>query len=159
MAKLVIFDSSGRREVDLVEQNKMGRHPQNTIQVLDRVVSKEHCTIYCDNQKNYRIKDLGSLNGTFVNKKRISNEVPLRDGDEITLGNTRCMFLDQLAPDTAANMVDVSDKAMESHIHSKIASSVQDRFLPEKEILSDKVVRSDYEKLRVVYELQRDIGL
>ena len=43
MAKLVIFDSGGRREVELVDRNSIGRHPQNQVQVLDRVVSKEHC--------------------------------------------------------------------------------------------------------------------
>ncbi len=159
MAKLVIFDSGGRKEVSLGDHNQIGRHPQNDIQVLDRVVSKEHCIVFFENSKGHMIKDLGSLNGTFVNKNRLTNDIALKDGDEITLGNTRCMFLSEENPDSAEQMVDVSDKALESHIHSKIAPSVQDRFLPEKEVLSDKVVRSDYEKLRVTYELGRDIGL
>jgi adenylate cyclase len=55
-------------------------------------------------------------------------------------------------------MVDVSESALQSHIRSKIAA-VEDRFLPEKEMDDDKAVRVDYEKLRVTYELQRDIGL
>ncbi len=35
----------------------------------------------------------------------------------------------------------------------------EDRFLPEVEIRDDRILRADYEKLRVTYELQRDIGL
>ena len=37
MAKLVIFGSDGRREVELGEHNSIGRLPQNDIQVLDRI--------------------------------------------------------------------------------------------------------------------------
>jgi adenylate cyclase len=155
MAKLVIFDSGGRREVELEEHNTVGRHPQNTVQILDRVVSKEHCQIFQENDA-YKIRDNGSLNGTHVNRERIVEPIVLHDGFEITLGNTRCMFLSE--QDHVTKMVDMTDSAVQSHIHSKL-EQVQDRFLPEVEIEDEKVLRGDYEKLRVVYELQRDIGL
>lgn len=145
--------------MEIADQNSIGRHPQNRIQVLDRVVSKEHCVIYRDESRGYIMKDLGSLNGTHVNKQRIEGEVVLHDGDEITLGNTRCMFLSQEMTDSAAHMVDVSEAAVESHIRTKIDPGVQDRFLPETDIVDQKILRADYEKLRVTYELQRDIGL
>ena len=45
-------------------------------------------------------------------------------------------------------MVDVSDQALDSHIHSKIAPNQQDQFLPEKDVPDDKAIRTDYEKLR-----------
>ncbi len=75
------------------------------------------------------------------------------------MGNTRCMFLLEEKADKATRVVDVTDNVLQSHIHSKIAAEVEDRFLPEKEIQDEKNLRVDYEKLRVVYELQRDIGL
>ncbi len=159
MAKLVIFDSGGRREVELAEHNSVGRHPDNDVQILDRVVSKEHCNLVLEKAQGYVLKDLGSLNGTFVNKAKVDGEIPLNDGDEIKLGNTRCMFLSEKKADHATRVVDVTDNGLQSHIHSKIAAEVEDRFLPEKEIQDDKNLRMDYEKLRVVYELQRDIGL
>ncbi|MCP4605203.1 MAG: FHA domain-containing protein [Proteobacteria bacterium] len=158
MAKLVIFDSGGRREMALIEHNSIGRHPQNHVQVLDRVVSKEHCHIFMDRGRGYVLKDLGSLNGTFINKKRVAEETLLSDGDEVTLGNTRCMFLSEEMADSAAQMVDMSDGVLESHIQKKL-EQIEDRFLPENEIKEDKELRADYEKLRVTYELQRDIGL
>jgi adenylate cyclase len=158
MAKLVIFDSGGRREVELSEHNPVGRHPQNRVQILDRVVSKEHCLVYRDQVRGYMIKDYGSLNGTYVNKARATEDIELSDGDEITLGNTRCMFLGNETVDKAAKMVNVSESEVQSHIHSKI-EGISDRFLPEGEIEDNKALRADYEKLRVVHELQRDIGL
>ncbi len=159
MAKLVIFGSDGRREVDLSEHNSIGRLPQNDIQVLDRIVSKEHCIVHLDPTRGYVFKDLGSLNGSFVNKEKISGEIQLRDGDEVFLGNTRCMFISEDAGATVAQqVVDMTDGGIQSHIRSKIAA-VEDRFLPEVEIEDVKDLRADYEKLRVTYELQHDIGL
>jgi adenylate cyclase len=157
MAKLIIFDGGGRREVELVEHNPIGRHPQNRVQVLDRVVSKEHCVLFLDTNRGYVLKDLGSLNGTFVNGDKVNGEMVLQDGWEIRLGNTRCMFLNQQVAESPSNMVQMTEGQVQSHIRSMI--QVTDRFLPEKEITDDKQVRADYEKLRVTYELQRDIGL
>jgi len=158
MAKLVVFDNGGRRETDLVDHNTVGRHPRNQVQILDRVVSKEHCLVYLDKNRGFVLKDLGSLNGSYVNKKRVAGEVVLRGGDEVFLGNTRCMFLSEEMADNAAQMIDVSEEALQSHIYSKITHT-DDRFLPESEITEDKSLRADYEKLRMTHELQRDIGL
>jgi len=159
MAKLIIFGSDGRREVELAEQNSMGRLPQNRIQILDRIVSKEHCSIYLHATQGFVFKDLGSLNGSYVNKQRVSGEVILHDGDEIVMGNTRCMYLaEDHGATVAQQVVDVSEGGVQSHVRSKIAH-VEDRFMPEKEITDDKVLRADYEKLRVTNELQKEIRL
>ena len=45
MARITIMGPSGRQERQLFRHNSLGRHPRNTHQVLDRVVSKEHCHI------------------------------------------------------------------------------------------------------------------
>jgi adenylate cyclase len=159
MAKLVIFGTDGRREVELAEFNTVGRLPQNRVQILDRIVSKEHCVILFDASRGYVFRDLGSLNGSYVNKERVSGEIALRDGDEIVLGGTRCMFLsEEIGAAIAQKVVDMSEGALQSHIRSMIAP-VQDRFLPEKEIHDVKSLRADYEKLRASYELTRDIRL
>ena len=154
MAKLVIFDSEGRHEVELKEYNKVGRLPQNDVQILDRIVSKEHAVIEVSQPDEFVISDLGSLNGTYVNRQKISGKQKLQDGDEISLGNTRCMFLSDGESANAGQVVDVSEGALQSHIRSAV--EVQDRFLPEKEIAEEKALREDYEKLRVTYEMQRD---
>ncbi|MFK8000760.1 MAG: adenylate/guanylate cyclase domain-containing protein [Polyangiales bacterium] len=96
MARIIIIGPEGRQERVLVAHNTLGRHPDNTHQVLDRIVSKEHCHIDLEDGR-YVLKDLGSLNGTFVNGERVGNRV-LTGGDEITMGSTRILFT---ADDTA----------------------------------------------------------
>ena len=90
MARITIIGPEGRQERDLLPHNTLGRHPNNTHQILDRIVSKEHCHIDLVDGR-YVLKDLGSLNGTFVNGERASS-YPLSPGDEITLGSTRIVF-------------------------------------------------------------------
>jgi adenylate cyclase len=42
MAKLIVISGEERQEFDLAAFNTIGRHPDNTIQILDRIISKEH---------------------------------------------------------------------------------------------------------------------
>jgi adenylate cyclase len=95
MARLTIISPEGRQEAELQAHNTLGRHPNNTVQVLDRIVSKEHCHIdFVDGR--FVLRDLGSLNGTFVNGERVGERV-LFPGDEITLGSTRILFDGEVA--------------------------------------------------------------
>jgi len=157
MAKLIIKDSNGIREVTLEKLNSVGRSPANQVQISDPLVSKQHCLIFADQDGNYSIKDLGSRNGTFVNKKRIEGDISLQNGDEISLGATSCMFQVTMA----GSLVALDDERCQIIVFDQIYfKSVQrSRFLPEKEITDDKALRTDYEKLRIAHELQRDIGL
>src|SRR5262245_51233992 len=93
MAKILIITPEGQQERDLAANNSLGRHPNNSIQLLDRVVSKEHCLIDA-RAGRFVLRDLGSLNGTYINGQRVAGEQGLRNGDEISLGNTRLVFLD-----------------------------------------------------------------
>ncbi|WP_053234630.1 adenylate/guanylate cyclase domain-containing protein [Sandaracinus amylolyticus] len=90
MPRLTIIGPEGRQEVELQAHNTLGRHPNNTVQVLDRIVSKEHCHIDLVDGR-YLLRDLGSLNGSYVNGERIGERV-LSPGDEIMLGSTRLIF-------------------------------------------------------------------
>jgi len=71
----------------------MGRHPSNTIQLLDKIVSKEHCVIERRGPV-FWLKDLGSLNGTYVNGERVQGERELKHGDDMALGGTRARYDD-----------------------------------------------------------------
>jgi adenylate cyclase len=82
--RITVISPEGQRDWVLQDHNSIGRHPSNTIQVLDRIVSKEHCHIDVVAGR-YVLRDLGSLNGTYVNGERV-NEKPLFTGDEITMG-------------------------------------------------------------------------
>ena len=93
MAKLLLSTAEGQQAIELRAVNSLGRHPNNTIQLLDKIVSKEHCIVEV-RESRFVLRDLGSLNGTYVNGERVRGETPLQHGDEIALGSTRARFDD-----------------------------------------------------------------
>src|SRR5258708_11107308 len=93
MARLILQTAEGQQAIDLRPVNSLGRHPNNSIQLLDKIVSKEHCIIELRGDRWF-LRDLGSLNGTFVNNERVRGEAPLKHGDEIALGATKGRFDD-----------------------------------------------------------------
>ena len=93
MARLILQTAEGQQAIDLRPVNSLGRHPNNSIQLLDKIVSKEHCIIELRGD-HFVLRDLGSLNGTFINNERVRGEAPLKHGDEIALGATRGRFDD-----------------------------------------------------------------
>jgi hypothetical protein len=90
-AHLVIKTGDTEQVVVLGPMNSLGRHPNNSIQILDKIASKEHCLIERRGDC-YVLRDLGSLNGTFINSVRVRDESRLVDGDEIAIGSTRGIF-------------------------------------------------------------------
>src|SRR5262245_16086943 len=93
MARLILSTAEGQQAIELRPVNSLGRHPNNSIQLLDKIVSKEHCIIELRGD-HFVLRDLGSLNGTFINNERVRGEAPLKHGDEIALGATRGRFDD-----------------------------------------------------------------
>src|SRR5689334_12525337 len=94
MARLqIVTAEGGQQSVELRALNSLGRHPNNSIQLLDKIVSKEHCIIE-QRGEHFVLRDLGSLNGTYINGDRVRGEGLLKHGDEITLGTTRARFDD-----------------------------------------------------------------
>jgi adenylate cyclase len=93
MARLVLATAEGQQAIELRPINSLGRHPNNTIQLLDKIVSKEHCILE-QRDGQFILRDLGSLNGTYINGERVRGEQLLRHGDEIALGSTRARYDD-----------------------------------------------------------------
>ncbi|HLK39576.1 MAG TPA: adenylate/guanylate cyclase domain-containing protein, partial [Polyangiaceae bacterium] len=93
MARLILATAEGQQAIELRPTNSLGRHPNNTIQLLDKIVSKEHCILE-QRDGRFVLRDLGSLNGTYVNGERVRGETLLKHGDEIALGSTRARYDD-----------------------------------------------------------------
>src|SRR6187549_3649443 len=85
MARLIFGTPQGERAVELQLVNGLGRHPANALQLMDKIASKEHAVVELRGS-SYVLRDLGSLNGTYVNGERVSGERYLRHGDEIEIG-------------------------------------------------------------------------
>ena len=159
MAKIIVQSSEDRREFELGPVTTIGRHPHNAVQILDRIVSKEHAQIIRQPDGRFLYRDLGSLNGSFMKDQRIGDHLFV-DGDEITLGGTVLIFVEISAQaQQAAQHVSIQQPAASdgAFIQQKVQTSAE--FLPEKEITNVESLRADYEKLRLAHELGRSIGL
>ena len=67
-----------------------GRHPDSEIFLDDVTVSRRHAEFHRDGT-TFTVRDVGSLNGTYVNRDRIDSVV-LKDGDEVQIGKYRLVF-------------------------------------------------------------------
>src|SRR5205814_5686295 len=105
-AKIIVTGNDQRREYELVSVNTIGRHPDNTLQILDRIVSKEHAQVLRQPDGSYLFRDLGSLNGSFLGGERVHEHL-LREGDEITLGSTSLTFHEKSAQDSLLQKVTI----------------------------------------------------
>jgi len=74
-------------ELPLSAAVTIGRSDENSVRLDDRFISSRHALI-CLRDGRRLLVDRGSTNGTFVNGERVDDEIELRDGDRIALGNT-----------------------------------------------------------------------
>lgn len=84
----------------------LGRARDNMWELDDEGVSRRHAEISAT-EDGYVIRDLGSSNGTWVNRTRIERHV-LSDGDEITIGTSTLVFSEPTA-EKATVMVDMAN--------------------------------------------------
>lgn len=68
-----------------------GRHPSSDIYLDDVTVSRRHVEFRWEDGE-FRVVDLDSLNGTYVNRQPVESAV-LNDGDEVQIGKFRLIFL------------------------------------------------------------------
>ncbi|GDX98557.1 hypothetical protein LBMAG48_09610 [Phycisphaerae bacterium] len=71
----------------------VGRDEGVPVQITDQRISRKHLQIrYDDARKQYLALDMKSANGTLINGRAVTTEVPLVDGDEISVGNSKLVF-------------------------------------------------------------------
>ncbi len=168
------FPDGSTGEFPLGDLMTLGRHPSNTVRLVDREVSKEHATIERMG-RDFILRDLGSSNGTFVNGRRVA-ELRLREGDEITLGTSKLVFTTgevsvaqgQAAvgahgipppPGRAAPRVTV---VAQSHsipaFLAQMDQQAPQNFRPAEQIQELAALKREYEKLRIAYEFHRQVS-
>ena len=93
-ATLVIRAGGGRAGENFpiaAEQTRVGRSPEAEVFLDDVTVSRNHALLVRRRDGLY-IDDLGSLNGTYVNRRRIESH-KLADGDELQIGKYKLTYL------------------------------------------------------------------
>jgi pSer/pThr/pTyr-binding forkhead associated (FHA) protein len=86
VAVLVVRRGPNAGSVFTVEAGEVaaGRHPESEIFLDDITVSRRHAVVSAADDR-FVLRDLGSLNGTYVNHERV-DETELQSGDEIQIG-------------------------------------------------------------------------
>lgn len=93
-AALVVRAGGGREGESFAldsERMTIGRRPDSAVFLDDVTVSRDHAIIVHRGDAWY-LDDLGSLNGTYVNRRRIDSQL-LEDGDEVQIGKYKLTFL------------------------------------------------------------------
>ncbi|MEZ6186882.1 MAG: diguanylate cyclase [Planctomycetota bacterium] len=94
MAKLVTLISGVPREFPLGDEPvTIGREPENEIQLDWPDVSRRHCRIEPLPQGGYRVLDLGSKNGSYLNGRQIT-AMALEFDDRVRLGEALVVYVD-----------------------------------------------------------------
>src|SRR5262249_4047375 len=113
-ARLLITEPGGtEREFNLSGGGiTIGKSEDNQLRLADGAISRKHAVIEADGD-GLTLRDLGSLNGIFVNRQRVGEQgLLLQDGDQIELGRTKMVFRSapsQPAPRAAAPKHDDHD--------------------------------------------------
>ena len=83
--------NAGTRFVLDADVTGVGRHPESDIFLDDITVSRRHAEFVRD-EHGYSVRDVGSLNGTYLNHERI-DAAHLNSGDEVQIGKFKLVFL------------------------------------------------------------------
>ncbi len=73
------------------DRTTVGRHPDSDIFLHDVTVSRRHSELLREGRR-FAIRDLGSLNGSYVNGARVDEHM-LESGDEVQIGRFKLLFL------------------------------------------------------------------
>jgi hypothetical protein len=84
---------AGTRFALIDDVTRLGRHPESEIILDDITVSRRHAEILRTNS-GYRLRDVGSLNGTYLNQDRV-DDAGVHHGDELQIGKFRLVFFER----------------------------------------------------------------
>ncbi|MER8158001.1 FHA domain-containing protein [Streptomyces sp. NPDC094472] len=84
--------NSGSRFLLDSDVTTAGRHPQSDIFLDDVTVSRRHVEFRRGQDGSFTVADVGSLNGTYLNREQIDAPVVLASGDEVQIGKYRLVF-------------------------------------------------------------------
>jgi len=75
------------RAYPVVGELNIGRAPGCQLVIEDTYVSQVHARVY-GREGNYVVEDLGSTNGTYLNRKKVAGPMTMQRGDRLQFGNT-----------------------------------------------------------------------
>ena len=88
VAFLLTWDGAMWRDVVRLRHGQVttiGRSATNRIVLQDDACSRNHCEVFYSGG-DWRVRDLGSRNGTNINGHRVTGDTPIESGDVIGIG-------------------------------------------------------------------------
>ncbi|MCB1039968.1 MAG: zinc-ribbon and FHA domain-containing protein [Acidimicrobiales bacterium] len=70
-----------------------GRHPDSDVFLDDVTVSRRHAEVERTASGAVVVRDVGSLNGTYLNQQRIDTDTPMSNGDEVQIGRFKLVYV------------------------------------------------------------------
>lgn len=125
----------------------VGRGKEASFPLLHRLVSRAHCRLYEENGKTV-VEDLKSLNGTFVNNRRIQEPTTLAFGQLLTIGDVTFRVMQDGGAAKAAAPVETSvPDETEATVHAPTARAATPDFTlsAEEEIPAGQLVEEGTE--------------
>lgn len=95
MATLVVIAGPSQGGLCVVGTARVvvGRHEACALRLADDRVSGKHLEVrYNEREQCYRVRDLNSTNGSYLQNARLEGEQRLNDNDEVSVGNSRLLF-------------------------------------------------------------------
>ncbi len=157
MAYLIIrTEDQGTVKVPLAEKALfIGRSSEKDICLRDLTVSNTHAKIASEGASHYRLRDLQSTNGSYVNGEQVADKV-LVDGDEIQIGNTVMTYVadrDPRRPESPPG-IKVHTPSVQDLFANTVSISMEDI---ESEVLEAKSRRDASQAVLEVASLQHKI--
>jgi adenylate cyclase len=156
---MAILRILGRNERDhaLGWTTTVGRDAGCEICLADPLVSRAHAEVRRTPDGRYRIVDLNSSHGTFVQGQRIS-EYLLEPQDEVLVGTTRLVFLE--AENELVSPPQVDEDAGQAVVETEVSvEPATSRFPPAEEVGDVEKLMIGYEKLRAAYAITSNMRL
>jgi adenylate cyclase len=121
---VVLHGSKGTTQIPLVNAHSwnLGRGSENDIPLADKCASRNHAMFQIVGESNYFLIDLGSRNGSFVNGRRVTIPVNLKNGDRIILGETKLEFYCPeitTSPDIEPSEIEETDAVATAMLHRR----------------------------------------
>lgn len=119
-------DSGAQFNFDQTSVMTIGRGGAVTVALTDASVSRRHALVEWKDGA-WGVQDLGSVNGTYLNGRRISQRAMLANGDSLKIGSVLCTFADAAATGErrpATDVAGVRNEASNSEIVFRVSAEV-----------------------------------
>jgi len=159
MPRLVVESGADGGMIFPISQSliSLGRSVSNSIQIIDRKVSRHHAEIYY-REGNYYLRDLGSKNGCFIDKKSVDKETRLVNGNQITIGETILVY--ESGPEDEPSFSESSSKSVKivenlewGTLEKSLAVGKQPPIDLEMKVSGEALFKDSHKRLEILYQV------